>query len=93
MDLLESKRYTPAEAAEKLGVAVSTLANWRSSGHGPVSVRIGRNVWYFASDIEAWLQQEHKKATAARTVPTLLIQGKKRLLRRFDRRTGHGKLP
>lgn len=37
---------TPAQAAEVLGVARSTLARWRSAGTGPTVVRAGRAVWY-----------------------------------------------
>ena len=37
---------TPTEAAEWLGVAPHTLANWRVQGRGPHFVREGRYVAY-----------------------------------------------
>ncbi len=55
-----AKLFTPNEAAEKLGVSVQTLANWRSSK----SVRIpylkvgGRLVKYAEPDLDAYLERQ-----------------------------------
>jgi len=52
---------TPAEAAEYLGVARQTLANWRSLGKGPRFVRRGRLVRYAWCDLDAWLTSPDSK--------------------------------
>ncbi|TBU71486.1 helix-turn-helix domain-containing protein [Phytopseudomonas daroniae] len=49
--------WTPAQAAQELGVSTRTLSAWRSSGrHALPYVKIGRLVRYRASDIADWLQ-------------------------------------
>ena len=43
-------------AAEFLGVAAATLANWRCSGRYPIPfLKVGRSVRYRKSDLEAWV--------------------------------------
>jgi excisionase family DNA binding protein len=39
------------ELAEYLGVPIKTLYKWRQEGTGPCSVRVGRHVRYFVSDV------------------------------------------
>jgi predicted DNA-binding transcriptional regulator AlpA len=51
---MPQKRLSEAQAAKKLGYAVSTLANWRSMGYGPPFLKISRRVEYLESDIEEW---------------------------------------
>lgn len=43
------------ELAEYLGVPIKTLYKWRQEGTGPCSVRVGRHVRYFVSDVRDWL--------------------------------------
>lgn len=43
------------ELAEYLGLPVKTLYKWRQEGVGPASVRVGRHVRYFVSDVQDWL--------------------------------------
>ena len=45
------------ELAEYLGVPIKTLYKWRQEGTGPCSVRVGRHVRYFVSDVRDWLSQ------------------------------------
>lgn len=45
------------EAAERLGVTVGTLANWRSAGIGPAYLKIGSRVMYPLAQIEQFEQQ------------------------------------
>lgn len=45
----------PAAVAAYLGVPIATLYNWRYRGKGPMSIKVGRNVRYRWSDVEAWL--------------------------------------
>ena len=46
------------ELAEYLGVPIKTLYKWRQEGTGPCSVRVGRHVRYFVSDVRDWLSQQ-----------------------------------
>lgn len=39
----ENELLTPAEAAERLRVSVSTMARWRSQQVGPPYVRLGKS--------------------------------------------------
>lgn len=92
LKLLDEVRFTPTEAAQHIGVTIGTLANWRSEGRGPISVRIGRRVWYFAVDLEAYLQEERRRSYAAqkkRPVVALPIHNRGARVRRFDGATGH----
>lgn len=53
-----SKLLTPDDAAEKLGVKVATIAQWRKNKIGPNYVKLGAGnagVRYRESDIETWL--------------------------------------
>lgn len=50
---------TPQQVSENTGIAVGTLANWRSMSTpstlvGPPSVKVGRLVRYDAEALEAW---------------------------------------
>lgn len=57
---MDTKLLDTAGAAERLGLAESTLEKLRVSGDGPPFARLGRSVRYRPSDIDAW--------TAARVV-------------------------
>ena len=46
--------FTPAEAAEYLGVAVGTLRNWTSARYVPFARR-GRVVRYRREELDEWL--------------------------------------
>jgi hypothetical protein len=37
------------------------LRFWRSQGGGPPSFKIGRRIYYWLSDILAWLEQQRGK--------------------------------
>lgn len=54
---------TPTQLAEKLGNPVGTLAYWRYMGQGPKFVKIGRNVRYRTSDVDAWLTAQTRSQT------------------------------
>lgn len=57
------------DLAAYLGLPVKTLYKWRQDGTGPDSVRIGRHVRYFVSDVSDWLQQQRER-TAHRPAVT-----------------------
>src|SRR5437667_4530161 len=90
--LLGARKLTPAEVTQHIGVTEATLANWRSKRIGPLAVRIGRRVWYFTDDLEAYLQEERRKANALKTtgpVVALPHHPRRPRARRFDGVTGH----
>lgn len=47
---------TPDEVSAILGVAVKTLAHWRSHRTGPLFIRAGIHVRYRRIDVEAWVE-------------------------------------
>lgn len=54
-----SQWMTPQQVSENTGLAVGTLANWRSMSTptapvGPAFVKVGRLVRYDAESVEAW---------------------------------------
>ncbi|WP_082334772.1 helix-turn-helix transcriptional regulator [Microbacterium aurantiacum] len=51
---------TPTQVAERLNVAVGTLANWRVAGIGPASVKMGRLVRYEEGAVEAWADAQRR---------------------------------
>lgn len=50
---------TPADAADVLGVALKTLADWRLTGRGPAYVRLGDGlrapIRYPADVLDDWI--------------------------------------
>ena len=55
---------SPAEAAQKLGVEASTLANWRWAGRGPRYIRVGSRVRYRLADVASWLDSRTRRSTS-----------------------------
>jgi excisionase family DNA binding protein len=55
---VESEILSEAEAAELLGVEVTTLANWRWRRMGPRFVKVGRRVRYRRADVDAWFADQ-----------------------------------
>jgi predicted DNA-binding transcriptional regulator AlpA len=57
-EVMSREVWSPAELAERLGVSVGTLANWRWRGEGPRYVKLGSGrssrVRYRAEDVAAW---------------------------------------
>jgi hypothetical protein len=52
--VLPDGRLTRADAAAFLGLSPKTLAEWKSKGTGPMSLRIGGRCFYRLSDLEAF---------------------------------------
>jgi len=55
---------TVTQAAEYLGLAVSTLNKWRCHGEGPVFIKLGRAVRYRVEDLEKFIQKASKTSTS-----------------------------
>lgn len=54
------------DLAEYLDLPVKTLYKWRQEGTGPDSVRVGRHVRYFVTDVQAWLESRRKPCAPTR---------------------------
>jgi Helix-turn-helix domain len=51
---------TPETLSDRLGVRLTTLAEWRVKGRGPAFLRVGRSPRYRPESVDAWLlAQEH----------------------------------
>ena len=50
--------YTPETLASYLGVSLSTIYSWNSSGYGPPFVKLGNLVRYTYEDVELWLARQ-----------------------------------
>jgi predicted DNA-binding transcriptional regulator AlpA len=48
---------TPQQAGEMLQKPVGTMKRWRAEGNGPTYVKIGRDVRYRLSDLEAYINE------------------------------------
>lgn len=53
-----------AQAAERLGLSVSTLAKMRLYGNGPSYSKLGRRVVYRPEDLEAWIAANRFSSTS-----------------------------
>lgn len=59
------KLLSQKECAEVLGIAESTLRQWRYEGHGPPFVRIGKAVRYRVEAVESWVLEQEQEAADA----------------------------
>jgi predicted DNA-binding transcriptional regulator AlpA len=48
-------RLNAEEAAEYVGLSVSTMRAWRAAGTGPASYKIGRRVFYDIAELDRWV--------------------------------------
>lgn len=67
MDVEPKKLFlTPAEVSERYGngLSVRTLANWRSSGTGPVFSKIGGCVLYPLNKLIEWEEMNTVNSTS-----------------------------
>jgi hypothetical protein len=51
------RHLTAEELSERLGggrIGTATLKSWRTTGHGPSYLRVGKYVLYRVADVEAW---------------------------------------
>jgi predicted site-specific integrase-resolvase len=55
----------PRALAERLGLAVATLARWRVYGGGPPFKKIGGRVVYPADELETWLSAQPLRRSTA----------------------------
>ncbi len=55
---MNNNLLTTQQLAEYLGVAVSTLIQYRRDGNGPVYIKLGHLVRYRMQDVERWLDDK-----------------------------------
>jgi hypothetical protein len=61
---LPDGRMAPSCAAAYLGLDAKTLANYRCKGVGPRFVKLGWRIFYFQSDLDAWVLERRVQSTA-----------------------------
>ena len=68
LETLEARSTTvgPGEAAKRLGIQVSTLANWRWAGRGPKHLKVGGRCRYRVMDLADWLEAQTRTSTSDR---------------------------
>jgi predicted site-specific integrase-resolvase len=54
----------PSEAADYLGVAMSTLAAWRVRSQGPIFIKCGCAVRYDLDDLKDWVSKRKRHNTS-----------------------------
>lgn len=66
-DALDGRATTisPEDAAARLGIKASTLANWRWSGDGPRYLKVGGRVRYRLNDLAEWLEAQVRSSTSS----------------------------
>lgn len=51
------------ELSEYLNVPTRALHDWRLAGCGPRAVHVGRQLRYFITDVNEWLQEQREDVT------------------------------
>src|SRR5688572_16803395 len=57
------------DAAEDLGLAPKTLANWRYQGRGPRYLKLGQRVVYEQAELDAFKAANTRRSTSDRPPP------------------------
>lgn len=57
-------RLDRRNAARYMGCPSKTLAIWASQGTGPPYCKLGKRVFYFKEDLDAWIQSHRATSTA-----------------------------
>jgi excisionase family DNA binding protein len=58
---------TLADVSEMLGIPINTLYRWRVRGECPTGYRVGRDVRYRRSAVDAWLETHTDQPMTNRT--------------------------
>src|SRR5579859_727307 len=58
---LRNSLLSPEELAHNLGISTATLATWRSRGHGPSYLKVGRVIWYPKTRVERWMESQTRE--------------------------------
>ena len=58
---MQDKLLSTKELSEYLGVAVSTIVEYRMNNSGPIYAKLGHLVRYNKSDVDAWVDSRKPK--------------------------------
>ncbi len=58
---MQDKLLSTKELSEYLGVAVSTIVEYRMNNSGPIYAKLGHLVRYKKSDVDAWVDSRKPK--------------------------------
>jgi hypothetical protein len=61
------------QASEYLRLAVQTLAKYRVEGNGPVFYKVGRQVLYDRTDLDAFLSTKRRRSTSDSAADSALL--------------------
>lgn len=61
--------YAPKEIAEMFGFDERTMAIWRSKNTGPRYTKLGKNVYYYLTDIHEWVARNVVETQGSRNQP------------------------
>ncbi|MCW5716922.1 MAG: helix-turn-helix domain-containing protein [Bauldia sp.] len=56
-------RMNRKSAANYIGCAVKTLADWSMRGVGPRGVRVGGRIFYFRQELDRWIGEQSRSGT------------------------------
>ena len=59
-------RMDRKNAAQYLGCAPKTLADWATKGSGPEYLQVGGRVFYFKAALDAWIGAQAASASSCR---------------------------
>lgn len=59
-----AKLLTTEQAAQRLGLSVSTLNKRRISGEGPNFIKLGSAVRYLSADLEKFVEERRRRSTS-----------------------------
>jgi len=58
---MQEKLLSTKELSEYLGIAVSTIIEYRMNNSGPIYAKLGHLVRYKKSDVDAWVESRKPK--------------------------------
>ena len=61
---MDNQLLAVEEAAQRIGLSVSTLNKLRVLGGGPIFLKLGRRVAYHVADLNAWLASKRRRSTS-----------------------------
>lgn len=60
-----SEFLSPEDLAERYGIPVATVYQWRTKGYGPRGIKVGRHVRYPLAACEEWERRQADPTSAA----------------------------
>ncbi|WP_299166982.1 AlpA family transcriptional regulator [uncultured Arthrobacter sp.] len=56
---------TPEDLAQRLGMSVAALSQWRYRGVGPKFIKAGKTIRYRVSDVESWMDAQTRQQSGS----------------------------